>query len=205
MKFLLSLIAGVGIFMVLRVVLQGIFPGFAPVMLAVLCGTVGFIIARRFLKPIFDKKESSGTVADSTPAGQQAAKAVDEGMKVIMRMRNQTRMVPNNDAAKKIQDICKVGVEIFEDVKKNPKDLKKIKTFTNYYLDSTEKIVNQYVELSAKREKTPEILSSIEKVEALLDQIKVTFDKQLTSLLADDLLNLDVELSVLKKTMKYEG
>ena len=142
---------------------------------------------------------------DMTPEARQAEKAAEEGMKLLMKMRNSTRMVKNNDAAKKIQDICKIGVDIFEDVKKNPQDLKKIKTFTNYYLDSTDKIITQYVELSGKKEITPEIQSAMTKVEALLDQIKETFEKQLKNLMEDDLLNLDVELSVLKKTMKYEG
>jgi 5-bromo-4-chloroindolyl phosphate hydrolysis protein len=44
-----------------------------------------------------------------------------------------------------------------------------------------------------------------QKVESLLSTIKQAFDKQLAKLLEDDVMDLDVEISVLEKTMKSEG
>lgn len=199
LKFIISAIAGAGTYAIVAKIL--VFSKLIPILI----GVAVFILVWRLLKSFFRNKEGKIMKGDMTPEARQAEKAAEEGMKLLMKMRNSTRMVKNNDAAKKIQDICKIGVDIFEDVKKNPQDLKKIKTFTNYYLDSTDKIITQYVELSGKKEITPEIQSAMTKVEALLDQIKETFEKQLKNLMEDDLLNLDVELSVLKKTMKYEG
>lgn len=206
LKFIFSVVAGIGAYALLRGVLFKylFFSGFSAFLVAFLLGLAAFIGMRRFLKGAFDKskKKEHGV---KTPEREKAQKAYDEGIKVLTRIRNKTRMVRNNDAAKKIQDICKVGIEIFDDIKKNPSDLRKIKTFINYYLDSTEKIINQYVDLSNRRDATPEVTESLEKVEGLLDEIKKTFDKQLASLLEDDLLDLNVELEVLKKTMKHEG
>ncbi len=206
LKFIFSVVAGIGVYALIRGVFFKylFFSGFSAFLVALLLGVAVFIAVRRFLKSAFagNKKEEP---AAKTPEGEKAKKAYDDGIKVLTRIRNRTRMVRNNEAAKKIQDICKVGFEIFEDIKKNPSDLRKIKTFTNYYMDSTEKIINQYVELSGRQDTTPEVRESLEKVEGLLDEIKKTFDKQLASLLEDDLLDLNVELEVLKKTMKHEG
>lgn len=206
LKFIFSMIAGLGSYILVKALIIKI--GISSFMLPILIALVVFIIVRRLLKAFFKKQEKSESVIENdkkTPGFEQARKAYDEGVKTLSRIRNQTRMIKNNDIAHKIQDICKIGIEIFEDIKKDPSDLKKIKTFTNYYLDSTEKIINQYVDLSNRNDQTQDIKDSLEKVEGLLDQIKETFSKQLASLLEDDLLNLDVELSVLKKTMKYEG
>ncbi len=206
LKFIFSVVAGIGAYALLRGVLFKylFFSGFSAFLVAFLLGLAAFIIARRFLKSTFEKGEKDESRV-KTPEGEKAQKAYDEGMKVLTRIRNKTRMIRNNDAAKKIQEICKVGIEIFDDIKKNPSDLRKIKTFINYYLDSTEKIINQYVDLSGRTDVTPDVRESLAKVEGLLDEIKKTFDRQLASLLEDDLLDLNVELEVLKKTMKHEG
>jgi hypothetical protein len=207
LKFIFAAVAGIGAYALMRGFLFRylFFSGFSAFLVAFLLGLAAFIIARRFLKSTFDKGGKDEEPGVKTPEGEKAQKVYDEGIKVLTRIRNKTRMVRNNDAARKIQDICKVGIEIFDDIKKNPSDLRKIKTFINYYLDSTEKIINQYVELSDRTDVTPEVRESLEKVEGLLDEIKKTFDKQLASLLEDDLLDLNVELEVLKKTMKHEG
>jgi 5-bromo-4-chloroindolyl phosphate hydrolysis protein len=206
LKFIFSVVAGIGAYALLRGFLFKylFFSGFSAFLVAFLLGLAAFILVKRFLKNFSDKSEKEEP-AEKTPAGEKAKKAYDEGIRVLTRIRNKTRMVRNNEAAKKIQDICKIGIEIFDDIRKNPSDLRKIKTFINYYLESTEKIINQYVELSNRTEVTPEVRESLEKVEGLLDEIKKTFQKQLASLLEDDLLDLNVELEVLKKTMKHEG
>jgi hypothetical protein len=207
LKFIFSLVAGIGAYALLRgfVFKYLFFSGFSAFLVAFLLGLAAFILARRFLRTTFDSNKEDDQPADKSPAGEKAKKAYDEGIKVLTRIRNKTRMIKSNEAARKIQDICKVGIEIFDEVKKNPSDLRKIKTFINYYMDSTEKIINQYVDLSNRKEVTPDVKESLDKVEGLLDQIKETFDKQLSSLLEDDLLDLNVELEVLKKTMKHEG
>ena len=61
------------------------------------------------------------------------------------------------------------------------------------------------MELSARKDKTKEIDDSLKRVEAMLDSIKDTYSKQLHNLLEDDLLDLNTEISVLEKTMKFEG
>jgi len=114
-------------------------------------------------------------------------------------------MIPDNNVASKVVEICKTGSEIFDYLGKNPGDISKARQFINYYLDATEKIVNQYVELSARKDKTKDIEDSLKRVETMLDSIKETYTKQLHNLLEDDLLDLNTEITVLEKTMKFEA
>ena len=171
--------------------------------LSFLVGILVYYIVYKLLKIIMLKNKSK-TVNGAIKA-VMADKAVKEGVEKLKNIRNSTRMIANNEIAVKIQDICKTGFDIFDYIDKNPDDVSKAKQFINYYLDATEKIVNQYVELSAKKEKTKEIEESLKNVETLLDSIKETYSKQLQNLLEDDLLDLNTEIKVLEKTMKFEG
>jgi 5-bromo-4-chloroindolyl phosphate hydrolysis protein len=134
-----------------------------------------------------------------------AGEVVNEGMEKLRRISNATRMIQSNEVAATIRDICRVGVEIFDGIKKNPGKMNKVKQFTNYYLDATKTIVEQYVELSGRTNRTPEVDQALRKVEDLLGIIRQTFDRQLANLLEDRLLDLNTELTVLKNTMKLEG
>ncbi len=173
--------------------------------LAILFAVLVFLIMKRIYVKLETIKKEKETRKEADPAADQVDKVIEEGMEKLRRIRSKTRLVAKNDIAAKIQDICKVGVEIFEDIKKNPEDLRRAKPFTNYYLDATEKIVNQYVELSSKKDLTPEVEKSLEKVESVLDSVKDTYSKQLASLLEDDILDLNAEITVLEKTIKLEG
>ncbi len=173
-------------------------------MLSILVGVLVFYLVYKVLKVIMKGKGVSSTLPDPFKA-IAGEKAVKEGIEKLKKIRNNTHMISDNIIASKVQDICKTGSEIFDYLAKNPSEISKAKQFLNYYLDATEKIVNQYVELSTKKDKSPEIEASLKRVESMLDSIKETYSKQLHNLLENDLLDLNTEISVLEKTMKYEN
>lgn len=135
----------------------------------------------------------------------EAEKTVRQGIEKLRNIRNLTLKIVSNDVAKQIQDICKTGADIFDYIRKNPDDFKKAKQFINYYLDTTEKIVNRYVQLSAAKDKSSEIEASLKKVEETLASIDQTYKKQLHNLMENDVLDLNTEIKVLETTMKMGG
>lgn len=171
-----------------------------PVSFAV--GILVYYLIYKALKIIMTREISDLTDPFKAVASEKAVKG---GIEKLKKLRSNTRMIADNLVAGKVQDICKTGAEIFEYLAKNPGDIPKARQFINYYLDATEKIVNQYVELSARKDKTKEIGDSLKRVETMLDSIQETYSRQLHNLLEDDLLDLNTEISVLEKTMKYEG
>ncbi len=172
-------------------------------MLSLLVGILVYYVSYRVMKKIMTKKNTSA--AGDPFKAIAAEKALKEGMEKLKNLRNSTRMITDNATAGKVVDICRTGAEIFDYLDKNPGDLPKARQFLNYYLDATEKIVMQYVELSGRKDKTKEIEDSLKRVENMLDSIKETYSKQLHNLLEDDLLDLNTEITVLEKTMKFEG
>ncbi len=193
-RFLLSLIAGTALFIYLKEYISGF--------LSFLIALLVYFIVYRLIKKITNGKK---TTADNPVSNPKTDEIVNNGLQRLRQIRSNTVLIKNNDAAAKIKEICTNGVEILDHLKNNPEDLKKAKPFLNYYLVTTEKIVNRYAELCSKKDKTEEIEKAIKNVESVLDSINETYKKQLKNLLEDDLLDLSVEISVLEKTMKLES
>ena len=168
-----------------------------------MAGLAGLLLAQGVFKLIAAIRKSRAP--GPAPSEKAVREVVAEGMEKLRLISNMTRMIPSNDVAARIREICKVGVDIFDDIKKNPDDMKRARQFTIYYLDATKKIIEQYVELSGKKNRTPEMDATIKKIEEMLGPVKATFEKQLANLMEDDLLDINAELSVLKNTMKLEG
>ena len=189
----------VAILLVLKLVfLKGLF-------ISVLMGLAGYIVAG-FVLPSFDKSPDDFHIpADAGISASEAKRVISESTSKVKEIRAMTMKVRNNQVAEEIRDICKSAMDIIENFKKDPKDIKKAKQFINYYLDSTVKIVTRYVELSETKNITPEIDKSLKKVEGILQTIRESFERQLEKLLQDDLLDLDVEVEVLERTMRLEG
>lgn len=196
-RFLLQFITGVAVFTVcVKFTIIGIWLS--------LLGAIAVVIGIHSILKVVDRRTQEGA-AGFTPDQRAADAVVRDGMEKIRYMSNQARMIPNNDVAAKIRDICRIGVRIFDDIKKNPAAIKKVKQFNNYYLDTTKKIIDQYVALAGKKDITPEIDQTLKKIEEMLDPVKDTFERQLANLVEEDLLDLNAEITVMKKTMKLEG
>lgn len=193
-RFLLSLIAGTVIFIYLKEMISGF--------LSFLIACLVYFLTYRLIKFITKKSKTPDTIQVKNPDTEEIIKS---GFQKLKQIRNNTVMIKNNDSAAKIKEICTTGFDILEHLRKYPQDLKKAKPFLNYYLVTTEKIVNRYTELCSKKDKSEEIEKAIENVESVLYSINDTYKKQLNNLLEDDLLDLSVEISVLEKTMKLEA
>lgn len=194
-RFLLSSIAATAAFLFIKAYISGF--------LSFLIALLVYFITYRFIRYLTRKQENKS--ADNGKNNKNNDKILDLGFDKLKQVRNSTIEIHNNEAADKIKNICKTGFEILEYLRKNPGDMKKGAQFLNYYLETTEKIVNRYRELSLKKDKSPDIEKAMHDVETILDSINETYKKQLNNLLEDDLLDLSVEIKVLEKTMKLES
>jgi 5-bromo-4-chloroindolyl phosphate hydrolysis protein len=196
-RFFILFLAGTAIFAALY---QFTVLGF---LLSSVAGIFGMMLMGSLWRFINTKRAASSE--EAAAPDRAAGEIVREGMEKLRKISNTARMIQSNEVAGRIREICKVGVEIFDDIRKNPKKINKVRQFNNYYLEATGKIIDQYVELSGKPNRTPEIEQAIQKVEGMLGLIRQTFDRQLANLMDDTLLDINTEITVLKNTMKMEG
>ena len=109
------------------------------------------------------------------------------------------------EVRQKVRQICSIGYNILDEIKLRPNAIKTSRQFLNYYIDATGTIVTKYAELQSKTELIPSAQASLDKVEKTLNTVESAFKKQLEKLYDKDVMDLDIELTVLAKTIKSEG
>jgi len=105
----------------------------------------------------------------------------------------------------KAMQIASLEHKIIEDIESDPKDLKPARGFLTYYQDAAINIIRKYLQIMERGGSVSDIQTSVAKVEPILETIRAAFEKQLSRLLENDVLDLDIEISVLEKTLKMEG
>jgi len=130
---------------------------------------------------------------------------VRNGKAQVKRIEDIALNIMKHDVRIDILEICTTANDIFDDFVKDPKDIKAARRFILYYLDTTERIVSKYYQLSNAPYLSDEAKTTLKNVENTLGLIKDTFRKQLKKLTENDVLDLDAEVKVLQNTIKQEG
>lgn len=105
----------------------------------------------------------------------------------------------------KVKRICDISEKIFDNIKKSPTNSREVKKVFSYYLGTLDKILSLYIDLSQKKVNNNEVIIRLNKVEKILDEVLVVFEKYLESSLENKLFSLDVEIQLLKETMRMEA
>lgn len=159
-------------------------------------GAVGYFITAGQLFSGKIKRERGGKKPDDT---------LEEGRMKLREMRSYTSKIRDYKVRKKANGVYKAARDIFENFKHDPRDIKRARQFLNYYFDSAITILKKYIELKDKKIDSPELEDTLSKVESTLDTVKTAFEKQLAKLQENDVMDLDIEIEVLKKTLQAEG
>jgi len=102
-------------------------------------------------------------------------------------------------------DIISELKEIADNIKKDPSDAKPGGNALIYYIDTTVKILNLYTGLHGKKVLDENMKTSIQRTESVMVQIRDVLRQENIRLLENDFLDLDTEIKVLEKTIKFEG
>lgn len=173
---------------------------FLSILAALAAYIAGLIIFRRRKKNTDAVQIVSGGVTQA-----DLRKTLEEGSRKLNEMRSYGMRIRNPEVKRKVYDICGVVERIYENFKKDPKDIKAAKQFLSYYFDAVINILRRYTELSDQPNQSDEVKASLAKAEGILDSIKAAFETQLGKLLSDDVLDLETEIKVLKNMITMEG
>lgn len=136
---------------------------------------------------------------------EELERALRDGRAKLTELRSAVQGISNDDARRKGERIAEITETILQDIEDDPKDLRQARQFLSYYLDTTIKIVSRYAALSHQTVLGEDARATIAKVETTLDIVQRAFEKQLANLMQDDVMDLDVEIQVLERTIRMEG
>jgi len=130
---------------------------------------------------------------------------VREGKEQVHRIEESGLKIMNHTVRVDVLEICSIANDIFDNFLKDPRDVKEFRRFLIYYLDTTERIVSKYYELSKATYLSDEAKKTLKNVESTLVLIKDSFRNHLKKLTENDVLDLEAEVRVLQNTIKREG
>ncbi|NLD71242.1 MAG: hypothetical protein GX649_00835 [Chloroflexi bacterium] len=136
---------------------------------------------------------------------REAQEAIREAQAKVRRLRALGRRLPAAKVRLRVSDISQVAEVIVDGLEKDPKDIPAARRFLDYYLDATITVVNRYKDLLDRGGSSEQVQEVLGRFEGLLDAIHATFEKQRDRLLRDDVLDLDTDITVLKRMMDMEG
>lgn len=123
-------------------------------------------------------------------------------IKTIRRLNDE---IPDERMSAQIDLIERLTAQIFDSVRQKPEKLGQIRQFLNYYLPTTIKLMEQYVQLQNQSVRTENITEGMQKIEGLLDKVIVAFQQQLDALYESDVVDITADIRVMEQMMASEG
>ena len=137
-------------------------------------------------------------------AGDEAGKisaALDDARRKLARIDAAAHRIADRSLQGRVDAILLEADKVLGEIERDPRDLRRARKFLNVYLDGAVEVVERYAE-TASRAPTAEL---DENFRALLTDMELVFREQHQKLLEDDVMDLDVQMEVLRTRLKREG
>jgi 5-bromo-4-chloroindolyl phosphate hydrolysis protein len=132
---------------------------------------------------------------------RQVAEALAEAEERLITIERAARAVGNPELEARLARIAAEGRGILAQIAERPSDLRRARRFLTVFLEGAEQVSDGYVRTHRHGEH-PELTQNFRNV---LETIEVQFRQQRERLRKADVLDLDVQIEVLKKQLEQEG
>lgn len=133
------------------------------------------------------------------------AEMIRKGNEYIESIRVANDAIPGEIISAKLDRLENVIRKIFESVKQHPEQMPEMDKFMEYYLPTTQKLVNAYKEFDALDIKGENVTKSMNEIENTLDTISNAFEQLLDDLFQDTAFDISADISVLQTMLAREG
>ncbi len=130
---------------------------------------------------------------------------VRQGRTSVRRIRELNDEIPDYKLSAQLKQIEILTASIIDQVEKKEDKLKQVRQFMNYYLPTTIKLLEQYVQMQNVGLKGENIENGMKQIEEMLDKVIVAFQKQLDDLFERDIVDITAEIQVMERMMASQG
>ncbi len=142
---------------------------------------------------------------DKPAADPELAAMLEQGQQAMAKLQSLLDGIRDYRVSAKIKQIEALTGAILRQVERSPDKRKAVRQFMNYYLPTTLKLLEQYVQLQDVGLKGENIQSGMAQIEALLDKVIVAFQKQLDGLFAREVVDITADIRVMEQMMAQNG
>ena len=138
-------------------------------------------------------------------AEAQTPKEAEEGYSGILRsIRRANDKIADPILSAKIDRLETITAKIFRAVEEDPKKRDRIDTFLNYYLPTTQKLLDSYAEFEAAGVEGENLRQAKQRIETTMDSIVKGFEHQLDELYKADALDVDSDIRVMETMLRRD-
>lgn len=130
---------------------------------------------------------------------------IRQGRSSVQRIRELNDEIPDYKISAQLKQIEILTASIIDQVEKKEDKLKSVRQFMNYYLPTTIKLLEQYVQMKNVGLKGENIENGMKQIEDMLDKVIVAFQKQLDDLFERDIVDITAEIQVMERMMASQG
>ena len=124
---------------------------------------------------------------------------------ILREIRLINDLIPDPVISAKIDRIEEITQKILQYQKTHPQRTEQLRTFLNYYLPTTLKILRSYARLEAQGVEGENITAAKARIEGMMDQVVEGFEKQLDKLFSSDAMDIAADVQVLENMLKKDG
>ena len=135
----------------------------------------------------------------------QPPKETEEGYSGILRqIRRANDAIADPVLSAKIDRLESITARIFQAMEADPKKRERMDTFLNYYLPTTQKLLDSYAEFEAAGVEGENLRQAKSRIEATMDKIIQGFEHQLDELYRSDALDVDSDIRVMETMLRWD-
>ena len=141
------------------------------------------------------------TLEEEKPAQEPAVapKEAEEGYSGILRnIRRSNDRIADEELSRKIERLEQISALIFKEVEEHPEKRNRIRTFFEYYLPTTQKLLDAYAEFEETGVEGENLRQAKERIEQTMDAIVEGFEHQLDQLYSSDALDVVSDIKVME-------
>lgn len=169
-----------------------------PTIIAGVVSCISFAVGTGIVSTTKQIKEITGEIQKATVELEEI-NILQEAAKSLVRCISIARKIENENIKNRLFPIFSISSKILQNVKENPKDYTKSYKFVKHYIPSFHTILEKYYYLQEKNMDIASVNSVVEKTDKALQEIEKAFKDELEKVLQDDVLDLKVELQMLRK------
>lgn len=132
-------------------------------------------------------------------------KLVKRGSDMLTAIRKENDLIPDEKLSAQISEIETVAGKIFRTVIEQPGKAPQIRRFMDYYLPTTQKMLTAYRKMDERDVQGREADDVKQKIGAAMDVVIGAFQKQLSTLYHNDILDISTDIDVLETMLKQDS
>lgn len=168
-----------------------------------------FVVSNRAYQEFKENEKTRPEIKNSSDKynhlSPEAREALTLGENYLKEIRECNEQIPEAEMTIKISRIETIVDKIFERVANNEDNIDDIKKLMKYYLPTTIKLLNTYIEYNNQPVKGENVEKSMKQIEDTLDTLNKAFEKLLDDLFEETVWDVASDISVLENLLKNDG